>query len=125
MSKALVIAALAAALWSGQAAAHARLIRAAPRVGAAVAQPPTELRLWFSEAIDLPHSGVALMGPAGARMALGPLRLEGRDRRVLVAPVAGALAAGDYRVDWNVTSADTHRTDGDFKFTVRPSPKVR
>lgn len=125
MSKALITAALTTALWCGQAVAHARLIRATPRVGATVVQAPTELRLWFSETIDLPLSDISLIGPGGAPIALGPLRLEGSDPRVVIAPVAGGLAAGDYRVEWTMTAADTHRTDGDFKFTVKPFLKVR
>jgi len=29
------------------------------------------------------------------------------------------LPAGTYRVKWHVVSVDTHRTQGDFKFTVK------
>jgi hypothetical protein len=31
-----------------------------------------------------------------------------------------ALPAGAYRVHWHVVSVDTHMTEGDFSFTVRP-----
>jgi methionine-rich copper-binding protein CopC len=120
MFKSLLAAAAIVALGSGQACAHARLIRAQPRVGTTVPQSPVELRLSFSEAIDLAHSTVALRGPGGAPVALGTLRLERSDARVVVAPVLGTLAPATYRVEWSMTSADTHQTDGDFRFTVKP-----
>jgi methionine-rich copper-binding protein CopC len=119
MRKVLLLAALTTALWAGEASAHARLLKAAPRVGAAV-QSPSELRLWFSETIDLAHSNIVVSGPGGARIAVGPLRLDNADQRVAIAPLTGRLAPGTYRVEWNVTSVDTHHTDGDFTFTVKP-----
>ena len=120
MFKTLLIAAVTTAIGSGQACAHARLIRAAPRVGATVPQPPGELRLWFSETIDLPHSNIAVRGPGGVPISVGTLRLDRSNARVVVAPVLGILAPGTYSVEWSMTSADTHETDGDFKFTVKP-----
>jgi methionine-rich copper-binding protein CopC len=30
------------------------------------------------------------------------------------------LGPGVYRVKWHVVSVDTHRTEGDFNFTVKP-----
>ncbi|MDB5443034.1 MAG: yobA [Phenylobacterium sp.] len=119
MWKILLLAALTTALWSGEASAHARLLKAAPRVGAAVPSP-SELRLWFSETVDLTHSSIAVSGPGGAPIAVGALRLENKDQRVVIAPLTGRLAPGRYRVEWNVTSTDTHHTDGDFTFTVKP-----
>ena len=120
MQKILLIAALASALWCGQATAHARLMRAAPRVGATVARSPDELRLEFSETIDLPRSRIALKGPGGAPIGLGALRLKANDPRVVLAPVMAALASGAYRVEWSMTAADAHQTEGDFRFTVKP-----
>jgi len=120
MFKSLLAAAAIAALGTGQACAHARLIRAEPRVGTTVAQSPVELRLSFSEAIDLAHSKVVLRAAGGAPVALGTLRLDRSDGRLVVAPVLGTLGPATYRVEWSMTSADTHQTDGDFKFTVKP-----
>ena len=119
MRKVLLLGALTTALWGGEASAHARLLKAAPRVGAAVPSP-SELRLWFSEAVDLTHSNIVISGPGGARIAPGALRLDNKDQRVVIAPMTGRLAPGRYRVEWNVTSVDTHHTDGDFTFTVKP-----
>jgi hypothetical protein len=31
-----------------------------------------------------------------------------------------ALLPGAYRVHWHVVSVDTHMTEGDFSFTVKP-----
>ncbi|HEV2530400.1 copper resistance protein CopC [Phenylobacterium sp.] len=119
MRKTYLIAGVAIALWAGQASAHARLLHAAPRVGATVAQSPSELRLAFSESIDPAQSSVSLSGPHGL-VALGRLRLDAADKRIAVATVPVRLAPGAYRVQWSVISLDTHHTEGDFRFKVAP-----
>ena len=113
---------LAATLCAGEAAAHARLIHASPRVGATLTQAPGELRLSFSEKIDPAGSAVVLIAPDGARAALGALRLDARDPHVVVAPVPVRLAPGRYRVQWTALSVDSHQTQGDFRFSIAPAP---
>ncbi|HEX3700962.1 MAG TPA: copper resistance protein CopC [Phenylobacterium sp.] len=119
MHKTLLLAATAALLTTGHAWAHARLLHAAPKVGETVRGSPAELRLWFSESIDLPKSSVTLAGPAGP-VAIGRLGLDPKSPRVVVAPLPRRLAPGAYHVTWGMTSLDTHHTDGDFMFKVAP-----
>ena len=63
---------------------------------------------------------MTLTAPGGATVPLGPPKVEGSDRRVLVAPIAKSLAAGAYTVHWHAVSVDTHHTQGTFQFTVKP-----
>ena len=120
MRKTLLLSVLALALTGGQASAHARLLRAAPRVGATVTQSPAELRLWFSETIEAAHSSVTLSAINGPRVPLGRLALDPKDPRVVVVPIQGSLAPGRYHVEWRMTSADTHHMDGDYFFGLKP-----
>src|SRR6185312_3889459 len=120
MRRTILLAAAIAALAAGQARAHARLIHASPRVGASVSAPPPELRLSFSRSNDPAQSSVSLCTPDGRAVALGPLSLEAKDHRVVVLAIPAPLASGTYRVQWRMTSMDTHRTEGDFIFKVKP-----
>jgi copper resistance protein C len=51
---------------------------------------------------------------------LGAPKVEAGDQKVLIVPIAKALAAGDYTVRWHAVSVDTHHTQGTFSFTVKP-----
>lgn len=120
MPRMLSFAVAALAFSAGPALAHARLLRALPRVGSTVQATPRELRLSFSESIDVRRSSITLAGPAGPA-PIGPPVSDAQDGRVLHAPITGPLLPGSYRVRWAVTSMDTHRTDGDFVFRVAPA----
>ena len=113
----LACAAVLAACLTGQAAfAHAVLERAIPAVGAELAAPPTAVTLVFSEAIEVAFSSVAVTDADGRRVDQQTLRTE-NDGTVLVAPLP-TLPPGVYEVAWRVTSVDTHRTQGHFRFTI-------
>lgn len=120
MFKSLAISTLLLAASAGAALAHARLIRASPAVGSTVHQTPSDLTLKFSESIDLSGSSVMVSSSNGP-VSMGPLALDRADKRVVHVPFgAKLLRPGVYRVDWGVTSADTHHTEGDFRFRVLP-----
>ena len=118
MWKTLALAFALAGLAAVPAHAHARLIRAQPRVGSTLAASPTDLRLQFSETLLPGQAHVTLKAADGHTVALGPISLDLANPRIAVAPVPVALAPGAYRVDWDVTSTDTHETYGDFTFRV-------
>ena len=103
---------------SGASEAHAFLLKSDPLVGATVAMPKT-LRLEFSEAVELGFSGIEVANASGAAIKAGMVHYAGDNRKVLMADLP-QLPAGAYRVTWHVVSVDTHRTEGDFGFTVRP-----
>jgi methionine-rich copper-binding protein CopC len=116
----VVLGALAAvAIAISPAYAHARLEKSTPAVGAAVAAP-SEIRLKFSEGVEPRFSHIALTAADGAAAPLGPARVEPGDPTTLVAPIAKTLAPGVYTVRWSAVSVDTHHTQGDFDFTVKP-----
>jgi methionine-rich copper-binding protein CopC len=112
----LVGAALGLAV-AGAAQAHAALERASPRVGSTVQASPSEVRMWFSEALEPAFSAASIEGDGAAG---GKALVDPKDRRELVIPLPRPLPAGRYQVKWAVVSVDGHRTEGDFKFTVAP-----
>ena len=120
MYRRIALLALPALLLGAPAAlAHAFLDRANPSVGSTVHQPPAEVRLQFTEAIEAALSTARVEDAAGQIVSIGSARPDASDRKVLVVPV-GALPPGRYKVVWRVLSVDTHVTSGDFRFTVAP-----
>jgi methionine-rich copper-binding protein CopC len=120
MRRTILLAVAMTALGVTQAAAHARLIQATPRVGSTVSVSPRELRLFFSESIAPAQSSVSLSARDGRAVTLGPLSLNAKDHRVVVVALPTTLPSGRYRVAWSMTSTDAHQTYGDFTFNLRP-----
>jgi methionine-rich copper-binding protein CopC len=119
MRRILAVTILAACLAGGQACAHARLVRADPRVGASVPAAPQRLWLRFDQVIRLGGaSGVELTGPDGRTVRLEPLARDPDDPRAVLAPLPAALAPGRYHVSWRALSPDGHRTEGAYDFHV-------
>ncbi len=114
-----IAALLAFLLAADPARAHAQLETATPAVGGTVASA-TEIRLKFGEGVEPRFSGVTLTAADGSAVPLGQPKTEGGDKSVLVVPIAKPLAPGPYKVHWHAVSVDTHRTQGDFSFTVKP-----
>jgi hypothetical protein len=80
---------------------------------------PKEIRLTFSEGVEPRFSGIELATGDGRPIATGHATRDPGDEKQLVLAVP-PLAPGLYRVTWHVVSVDTHRTEGDFTFTVGP-----
>ena len=116
---AAVALAFAASLAPIAAHAHAFLDRAEPRVGSVVASAPPALRLTFTQGIVVPFCRVTVTGPPGFAGAGAPRAVPG-DPRSLAVDLRGAAPAGTYVVRWRALSVDTHVTEGDFSFQVRP-----
>jgi len=106
---------LAFALAATQAFAHAQLEKAKPTVGSA-----SEIRLEFSEGVELKFTKVTLTGPGGGAVPLGSATTAAGNQAVLIVPIAKPLSAGAYTVHWQAVSVDTHHTQGTFEFTVKP-----
>jgi copper resistance protein C len=100
--------------------AHAFLNQAVPPVGGSVAASPPEIRLYFSEAIEPRFSGIELTSLDGRPVKTGPSTVDPRDQMQFVLPVEPALPSGRYKVTWHVVSVDTHPTQGDFTFEIKP-----
>ena len=97
--------------------AHAHLKSETPAADAAVASP-SELKLKFSEALELKFTTVKVTGPA--KVATGSATLDPADATLLIVPLSGSLPPGRYKVEWHATATDTHKTDGSYSFTVKP-----
>lgn len=96
--------------------AHAHLSKATPAVGSTVATAPREVLLIFSEAIEKSFSIMQVLDAKGARVDAGMPQISRETMRI---PLK-TIGAGTYKVVWKVLSVDTHRTEGNFSFTVKP-----
>jgi copper resistance protein C len=105
---------LLVALGAGAARAHAFLDHASPLVGSTVATAPHEVALTFTQNLEAAFSSVEVTDAKGVRVDQGKPQISGNTMRV------GLKAAGPgrYQVHWHVLSVDTHKTEGNFSFTV-------
>ena len=96
--------------------AHAYLDHASPLVGSVVTAP-SEVRLWFTQALEPRFSAAQLRSSSGAVVGSGAV--DPANPKEMVIRVR-ALPPGKYKVKWKILSVDTHRTEGDWGFEVRP-----
>jgi methionine-rich copper-binding protein CopC len=101
---------------TGQVLAHAKLVSASPAQDQMAMPPPTELRLKFSEAIELKFTRVKVTGPDGKVIKTGTVKLDPADKTTLIVPLTDPLSDGKYTVDWQAVSADTHKVKGTYSF---------
>ncbi len=106
---------LASALAPAPLRAHAYPIVVVPADGAVLREPPREIRIQFTEGIELEFSRIDVKNAAGEKVSAGNLRRIADDT---VAVAVKALGPGAYRIEWQVLSVDTHVTDGVLRFTV-------
>lgn len=110
-----VVAGLLAA--APQAQAHAHLVAASPGQNATVPAPKV-LTLHFSERLEPNFSGLELEKADGGKVPVTS-EVPANDHKAILGKLAGRLAPGAYRVKWHTVSADTHRMEGSYTFTVR------
>jgi copper resistance protein C len=116
--KLLIAAAVAAPLATTPAFAHALLDHAIPSVGSTVSGSPREVRLFFSQGVVPAFSHVHVVSTAGAVIPTGKLVNDPSDPSIVIVRLGRALGPGTYSLSWQVTSVDTHVTQGTFTFTV-------
>lgn len=97
--------------------AHANLLRSDPPANASLDSAPAEIRLWFSEPLEVEFSRIILRDREGEVVSTPPARVDASDRQQLVME-PGALDDGLYTVTWRVLSTDGHSTEGSFAFGV-------
>ena len=119
----MACATMALAVAAGPAFAHAKLLSevpaAADTAGAAdSAAPVSELRLAFSEAINVAFSKVEVVD-AAAQATAGTVALDAADSKVLIVTLAAPLAAGAYTVNWTAVSDDGHKMTGTYTLNVK------
>ena len=108
---------LSVAIAAGNASAHAYPDEVSPGDGATVAQAPGEVRIKFTEGVELEFSRIDVKNATGQRVSKGSVRRAGSDTLTIdLLP----LEPGGYTVEWQVLSVDTHITQGVLRFTVKP-----
>lgn len=100
---------------------HAFPDHSEPRVGWTVDKPPAQVRIWFDGAIEPIFSTIMVTNADKARVDKGDGRVNPSDMTVLEVSLP-SLPPGRYRVLWSVVARDGHRTEGDFPFSIGPSP---
>jgi len=117
-----VAGAAALMLAAGPAFAHAKLLSEVPSAEDSTAAQPaplTEIRLVFSETLNLAFSKVLVTDSSGKEVALGAAALDPNDSKVLVVPLTATLPAGEYKVDWTAVSDDGHKSTGAYVFKAQ------
>ncbi|WP_344690775.1 copper resistance CopC family protein [Blastococcus jejuensis] len=95
--------------------AHDSLAGSSPAAGAVLPTPPADVTLEFAAPPQPLGTQVRVTGPDGTSASEGEPDVRGA---TVVQPLAEALPAGGYTVQWRVTSADGHPISGTFSFTA-------
>ena len=98
---------------------HATLLSSEPAAGATLVAAPSRIRLLFSEPVEAAMSGATISNANVSSFSLS-VAVDSHDVHALVALVP-ALQPGAHTVRWHVVSADGHRVDGTFSFTIEGS----
>jgi len=89
-----------------------------PKVGATVTGSPPRVRIWFDSELEPAFSSIMVHSADGKMVDKRDGRVNPSDPTLLEVSLP-LLPPGTYRVFWNVVARDTHRTNGDYTFTVK------
>jgi methionine-rich copper-binding protein CopC len=103
---------------SGTALGHAYPDHADPKVGSTISHAPARVRIWFDSGLNPRNSIISVHDAKGNKIDRNDGRVSPADNTLLEVGVP-PLAAGTYRVIWDVMSQEGHRTSGDYTFSVR------
>jgi methionine-rich copper-binding protein CopC len=112
---ALLLALAAVLVPAGRAAAHNTLLGTDPEDGSTVAAAPAAVTLTFDQPAQALGTEIVVLGPDGSTVSTGEPELVDN---TVAQPLAADLPAGDYAVQWRVTSADGHPLSGELTFTA-------
>src|SRR5216683_7237463 len=126
----LLIAALLAVCLAlvlpGTSEAHAILLRSDPAQDAVLSTPPSQVRMWFTEALNPAASTAAVVNEANQRVDKRDAFVSPNDATEMDVSLPPNLSPGVYVVVWRTDSADDgHILVGSFLFTLaRPDGTV-
>ena len=103
---------------SSHAWAHAFLEHAEPKVGSAITNSPTQVKIWFTQNLEPAFSSVEVQDAQGQEVDKKDARLDDKDKSLFIISLP-PLPEGTYTVNWHAVSVDTHRTQGRFEFTIK------
>ena len=92
--------------------------RSDPQAGSEVNVPPTEIKLWFSDAIDPLCRSIKVEDSKGNEVDDGDTHAADDDPKELIVTIPDRLYDGQYTVTWDITTVDCKENSGSFKFTV-------
>jgi copper resistance protein C len=97
--------------------AHAFPDHSEPRVGSTQKTPPAKVRIWFDTGLEPAFSSLRVMNSDHQPVDQGDGHVDENDNTILEVSLP-RLPPGKYHVFWVAISVDTHRTEGDFSFTI-------
>jgi copper resistance protein C len=112
---AAVLLGIAGTISAAPAEAHAIIVESSPALDASVKGPDVPVTLRFNSRIDRQRSRVLLLDAAGKSSRLA---LADSGPPDILTGTAHGLAAGDYKLRWQVLAIDGHITRGDIPFHV-------
>ncbi len=113
----ILLAVSLALIASTSAFAHAHLESSTPAADATLQTAPAEVAIVLSEEIEPKFSTIEVKDAHGTRVDKGDVHLAPDNAKRLIVSLK-PLDPGSYKVDWKVTSVDTHKTHGSFGFKV-------
>jgi copper resistance protein C len=114
-TKPLIIALAVSLIFVRIADAHAFLDHAEPKVGSTIHESPSQVTVWMTENLEPAFSKLQVFDAKGTELDSKDTKVNGNIMTVSLPK----LAAGKYRVSWQVVAVDTHRTSGTFDFTIQ------
>jgi methionine-rich copper-binding protein CopC len=93
--------------------AHAVLVKSSPAEGVTVKAGDVEIALTYNSRIDALHSSLHLVGPDGKAQTLA---VDAHAAPNLLVAKAAGLAAGAYKLQWQVQASDGHISQGVITF---------
>ncbi len=109
---------VASLLGTGNALAHALLLRSLPVANSELPQPPEKIEMWFSEPLEADFSSARLLSTSGEEIRIDTVELDSNDPTHITV-LLSQLDPGIYTVAWKTLSrTDGHEWYGSFPFTV-------
>lgn len=102
------------------ASAHSALVGSDPADGASVNTGPPTVTLTFNEPLQESFPALTVVGPDQNYWQQGEPTITGRN---ISTPLRELGPAGEYLVNYRVTSADGHPVEGQLKFTLTTAGK--
>ncbi|HEX5399202.1 MAG TPA: copper resistance protein CopC [Verrucomicrobiae bacterium] len=98
--------------------AHAQLYYSVPRVGSTVTNPPSKIKICFTEPLEPHGSTIQVRDARDKQVDKKDSHRDSEDASLLFVSLP-KLPPGKYKVSWTAVSQDKHQTEGHFEFTIK------